>query len=52
MVQHHFLLKRKNGESCPKETLVCSLDRCYKESRFDTFGTHTHKHYKIVVTLL
>ena len=35
---------RKNGESCPKEILASSLDRCYKQSRFNTFGTHTHTH--------
>lgn len=44
MAQHHFLLMRKNGESCPKEILASSLDRCYKESRFNTFGTHIHTH--------
>ena len=44
MVHHHFLLMRKNGESCPKEILASSLDRCYEGSRFNTFGTHTQRH--------
>lgn len=54
MVQHLFLVMRENSESSPMEMLASTSDRCSEETRFNTFGTHTHtkKTYEIVVEIL